>query len=667
MILSRENLLGSLPPFRDEWILINSKQNVKDIINEVLDSHKEFAPLYDRIALYFDGNSIEDICKNIYDFLKKNIKYKEEKEEDQTTATPAGILSRGFGDCKHYSTFSGGVLDALQRVTGKKINWCYRFASYDPFNKSPHHVFVVVHDKGDEIWIDPTPGSDNNQPMWQVDKKIHTMALRRNIAGFNNMGVVQQLSLTPETADTSNMIEVAPDQLPLSQNELPSAEYVTALEEQQADEEVTPELQNAIEVLMNYGIMNDQGEISDTVLNNLTPTLSPNEFQTIADARHVILAELQNAVTVGSFFSKLWAGVKKVSLALPRNAYLSLVALNAFGYATKLHNAIYNTDGTYWQPGQQQLYDKWTKLGGTWTNLRNAINSGAKKKALLGSTDFKDFDSIDPECLDDYFMSRINGFPDGRAIGVAPAAAAAAWYTVAAAIIVAITPLILGILKQRASQNQLPASVNPQTGLPYGVNPGTTPPSGSTGFMDQIKQWIQANPLPAAGIAAGAVYLITNKGKIGAVKQRSKKSNTLLLVGAVGIGGYLLLKHSAAVITPPPTSDVPIDTTTTIPDVPKAAPILNLSADPGFQVHPYNFHMTYLDFDPVPNAATYDVQYRRLGANDWDPPQHWGGLVIPIRQIIANGIIGETYQWRVRVNYNDGNSSDYVQGNDFVY
>lgn len=503
------NCLDALPPFRDEWILIHPKQSVKDIIHEVLDSHAEFAPLYDRIAIFFDGNSIEEISENIYDFLKKNVKYQEEKEEDQTTATPAGILTRGYGDCKHYSTFTGGVLDALNRITGKNIKWNYRFASYDPFNKNPHHVFVVAKDGADEIWIDPTPGSDNQEPIWQVDKKVSTMALRRNIAGLN-VGYLQPLAIQPETEDTTNFTYVAPDEFPVTQNEQPSPVYVEQLEEQQVSEEITPELQNAIEVLMSYGIMNDKGEISDVVLNELNPTLPADQFEIISNARHVILAELQKAVTVGSFFSSLWQGVKKVSLAIPRNAYLSLVALNAFGFATKLHNAIYNEDGTYWQPGQQQLYDKWKKLGGTWTNLRNAINSGAKKKALLGEVEFNEVSSaIDPSCLDDYYQSRMNGYYfESNSVGVAPAAAAAAWYVAAAAIITAITPLILGILKQRAAQRQLPTGIDPNTGFPYGVKPGEPPPSTNTNFFDRIKQWIQDNPLPAALAAAGVAYVV---------------------------------------------------------------------------------------------------------------------------------------------------------------
>jgi hypothetical protein len=187
-MITREMLLGALPPYEDQWIMIHDSQGVNDIVIEVLESHKEFAPHYNSIALYFDDVSTEKVCSNIYDFLKKNIRYVEETEADQTTALPTGILLRSQGDCKHYSGFAGGILDAIKRVTGKNIKWCYRFASYDFFNKTPHHVFVVVKKGSDEIWIDPTPKANEMQPVWQIDKKITVspMALRRNIAGFGN-------------------------------------------------------------------------------------------------------------------------------------------------------------------------------------------------------------------------------------------------------------------------------------------------------------------------------------------------------------------------------------------------------------------------------------------------------------------------------------------------
>ena len=46
-------------------------------------------------------------------------------------------------------------MDAYRRNTGKKLDVYYRFASYDPFDNTPQHVFAVVNENGEEFWIDP--------------------------------------------------------------------------------------------------------------------------------------------------------------------------------------------------------------------------------------------------------------------------------------------------------------------------------------------------------------------------------------------------------------------------------------------------------------------------------------------------------------------------------
>lgn len=190
----REELLKKLPPYIGNSIVITEDQTVPDIVFEILDAHKHFAQYYDDIALSFDADTTEEICNKLANFCRDELYYKEESEADQTTMLPAGILTRGADkkigvDCKHFSSFCGGVLDALNR-TGKNIKWCYRFASYKLINKMPHHVFVVVNPGGNEIWIDATPKSDKLFPLWYVDKKVKAnMALNRIISGHQNVPI----------------------------------------------------------------------------------------------------------------------------------------------------------------------------------------------------------------------------------------------------------------------------------------------------------------------------------------------------------------------------------------------------------------------------------------------------------------------------------------------
>lgn len=172
-MVTKEQLMERWPPYRDQWKVVKrGNQSVQDLINAIADWHEKFKPYYDQAAPLFDnGRPVDQIAKDLYRFVKKNIRYQEEPGARQTTAVPTGLLVRGHGDCKHYAGFIGGILDALRRA-GRRINWAYRFVSYKPLDSRPHHVFVVINPGSDqEIWVDPVPGADQATPIWQMDIK----------------------------------------------------------------------------------------------------------------------------------------------------------------------------------------------------------------------------------------------------------------------------------------------------------------------------------------------------------------------------------------------------------------------------------------------------------------------------------------------------------------
>jgi len=82
---------------------------------------------------------------------------------------------------------------------------------------------------------------------------------------------------------------------------------------------------------------------------------------------------------------------RKALLAVPRNALLALIRLNAFGMATLLKKKAFevNAATTNAQPNGQKWWDiqakwrnGWNNAGGDWSSLVNAINAGYKKKPL---------------------------------------------------------------------------------------------------------------------------------------------------------------------------------------------------------------------------------------------------------------------------------------------
>lgn len=152
-----DQLQADLPPFDGVEELITPNQDVQDIIDEVIDAHSIYEPDYDHIARRFAG---ADLLERLFLFCQKNLKYVAEPRRRQTSRSPAAILamSKVTGvDCKHYAGWIAGVIAAVSRMTGERFNAYYCFASYDPNDDEPGHVFVVVRDRDGETWIDPTP------------------------------------------------------------------------------------------------------------------------------------------------------------------------------------------------------------------------------------------------------------------------------------------------------------------------------------------------------------------------------------------------------------------------------------------------------------------------------------------------------------------------------
>lgn len=83
--------------------------------------------------------------------------------------------------------------------------------------------------------------------------------------------------------------------------------------------------------------------------------------------------QVKDAVKEGG--EKLLQAAKKVGLAIPRQAFLGMVAINFNGMATR-----YNSKTA---EGKKQIEDKWEKLGGEPGSLRGSVSSGEKKKPLF--------------------------------------------------------------------------------------------------------------------------------------------------------------------------------------------------------------------------------------------------------------------------------------------
>ena len=207
------NLLSQIDSFKNNQKIITYDQSTNDIINAILRQHNKSLNDYDKLYCYFDGGNSIDTAKKVFKYLKQNVKYVIEPDNLQTVKTPSAILATGKttgSDCKNFSLFFAGILDAYRRNTGEKFDIAYRFASYDGTN-TPEHVFVVINpDTENEIWCDAVLNyfNEKKQPNYFKDKKIKNMALMA-LSGINDRqpqmnGVLDFLKKGNEQVDILN-------------------------------------------------------------------------------------------------------------------------------------------------------------------------------------------------------------------------------------------------------------------------------------------------------------------------------------------------------------------------------------------------------------------------------------------------------------------------------
>ncbi len=172
--MQKNILLGRLKSFGGNSKMLVRDQQVPDIISAMLSAHKLYAQEYDKISQdFYSGDGIQT-AKKIFEFLKKNVRYKIESDKNQRIMSPSAILSLGKNDCKNYALFTMGILDSLKRkgLINNKIY--YRFASYKLLDEIPHHVFAVIQDQnGNEYFIDPVLSKFNERKTYyhKIDKE----------------------------------------------------------------------------------------------------------------------------------------------------------------------------------------------------------------------------------------------------------------------------------------------------------------------------------------------------------------------------------------------------------------------------------------------------------------------------------------------------------------
>jgi hypothetical protein len=188
MVPTRSYIISKIPPPQHTELLVSRVQSAEEIVGCIMGSVvKSDAYCKNYAGVFAYGNkTTEQICNDIWDFMKENFKFVPEPSELQTGRTvrymvydpiqysrQLGLAGERIGmktfDCKHFSTFGLATLRALGIPAG------LRLCGYDAEDRTPTHVYVVATDKdGKEIILDGTLPDFNQESnsLFKINVKI---------------------------------------------------------------------------------------------------------------------------------------------------------------------------------------------------------------------------------------------------------------------------------------------------------------------------------------------------------------------------------------------------------------------------------------------------------------------------------------------------------------
>lgn len=364
-----EHIKSLLPTFEGNRKVLVRRQDTYDIMREILNEHNDMRQYYDRIAAQYWSNNLPDTCKTLWHFCKNNVAYRIESQKAQSVKTPSAILGEAMGDCKHYASFIVGVLEALKR-RGVPVQAFYRFSSYNPSRRTPQHVFAVVKNGNQEIWVDPVLTSYNQ-------KKPYFFHIDKQPAGTTMSGIGELYQVSGTEDEMGSLFSLA-KRLNPAYNLYHSLHHkrkpVFHPPVPMAVSGDTPAAHHhhhslmmrdpRYRMLMNEGMMHTVHAVGDdgVTIGRAPKTKKPKKKG-------------------GGFFKKVGKAIKKIKPgkllvkvggAPSRNAFLMLMKVNAFQIARHLAEKGQNP------AARDKIKKFWEKAGGKWTALAKNINIGVK-------------------------------------------------------------------------------------------------------------------------------------------------------------------------------------------------------------------------------------------------------------------------------------------------
>jgi hypothetical protein len=340
-----------LPKYNKNLEIIKKNGLTGDII-KTLNSRFDDAVIATKdFSKKFAQPTIYQSAFKVWYFIRNNINYVKDPAGMQIIQLPQALIKRGYkangnikgGDCKSMSLAVAAIMHNLGAQ-----NIRLRYAGY--FGNEPTHVYAVIELNGRDLAIDPVIDKfDYEKPYkFKKDYKMQVYTLSGIGATYDEKLTALKSKLKPGTIHYNLVLKEILKQSgklnPESINPVQQQAYLNKLNKLKSYHEKTGKT----------------GLLYKLVLSEINDVNNGIVYGGISGIGKISL-------------KKIFKGVKKVSLAPSRNAFLGLLEINVKGLATKIKAL-----------PKDKVAKTWEKFGGNADKLFKSVERGAKKKSLFG-------------------------------------------------------------------------------------------------------------------------------------------------------------------------------------------------------------------------------------------------------------------------------------------
>ena len=162
------------PKYKDELIFKDGDTDdiISVIVDTINDNNKHQTASFSKQFSPNKGGML-----NLFEWVKFNIRYKEDKDGYQWVKSPARLFAEGIGDCKSFTIFIVSVLENLG------LKYIVRFASYSRDKQITHVYPIAILPNGERIVLDAVWGKFNSEKQYTY-KKDYSMAQIYKLSGI---------------------------------------------------------------------------------------------------------------------------------------------------------------------------------------------------------------------------------------------------------------------------------------------------------------------------------------------------------------------------------------------------------------------------------------------------------------------------------------------------